>query len=266
MKLQIIKLGGSIVTHKKSNIPSLHEPHIAALAAELAMAYHADPTQCFIVLHGAGSLGHPQVREHDLLAKPLTSPRLLAASDVIQNMRQLTDAIARQLCRADVPALPLQTSSLFVQQAGILTLQNSLVIEQLIQVRAVPVFGGDLVMTDDGSFAVASADDISVLLAQHFKATRIVFATDVAGVYRAWPVEATDQPVITLDREGLSALVSTLVPTTYDVTGEMRGKLAKLLALSQGSVTICNGIEPGNLRQALANKPIGTTIILDKKK
>ena len=51
----ILKLGGSVITRKDSSIPKLDSSNLTRIAREISdSSYHK-----LIVVHGAGSFGHP---------------------------------------------------------------------------------------------------------------------------------------------------------------------------------------------------------------
>ena len=52
--LTLLKIGGSLITHKESDEPSLDTEQLTRIAAEIKNGMHQD----LILVHGAGSYGH----------------------------------------------------------------------------------------------------------------------------------------------------------------------------------------------------------------
>ena len=262
MKLWIVKLGGSIITKKKSGKPVIRRRVVSALCREIAQAYATDPTLHLLVLHGAGSLGHPLARKYKVANAPLDTQRLLGIGKIMTNMRRLTEMIATMLRQAGAPAIPLQTSSLVYGGDEGLHISGEMIVKKIIQARGIPVCGGDILFTSQGTSAIASADALAVLFAKHYQANHILFATDVAGVYQSFPPQAGEKPTASLSRQQLKQLLETTIsqPET-DLTGNMRGKLKALLLLEHTKVTVFKGVR-SSMKNALAGKSVGTTITL----
>ena len=56
----ILKLGGSVITRKDSSTPTLDSSNLTRIAREISnSSYHK-----LIVVHGAGSFGHPYAKEY----------------------------------------------------------------------------------------------------------------------------------------------------------------------------------------------------------
>ncbi len=262
MNLWILKLGGSIITDKQSGEPIIEEERIEKLCGEIAATLQQNQDLRLIILHGAGSLGHPQVKKYDLADKPLTKERLLGMGETMANMRLLTDKISKELRSKGVSALPFQTSSLLHVQGKepICTGINNLKI--VLEAGGVPVLGGDTVVTEDGRVVIASADMLAVLLSKEFKANRLLFASNVDGVYASFPPAEDEQPIKELSRQQVEDLanIDQQKTDTIDVTGEMQGKLKALLKIEATQVTIFNGTDPENLKAVLAGEGVGTVI------
>ncbi len=60
-RLLILKLGGSVVTHKDQDYKAHHE-NIERLSREIAEANQYP----LIIVHGGGSFGHPFAKKHDI--------------------------------------------------------------------------------------------------------------------------------------------------------------------------------------------------------
>lgn len=263
MELLIIKLGGSIITdkHRKNHI--IRRQLIRQLCTKIAIAAEKYPGGKYIILHGAGSLGHPLAHKYKLDNSPLTTDRLTGMSRVMMNMRRLTETIVEELRGCGLPALPLQTSSLSFKEKDALQIVGNPIVRALLKAGGIPVLGGDVLVTTDANSTIVSADDLAVSFAKSFNAQQILFATNVDGVYEHFPPAKNAKIIAKISRQTLIRLASLATTANEtDVTGTMAGKLQKLLPLHNVNVIIFNGTNPDNLELALANKPIGTVIEL----
>lgn len=236
---------------------------IRQLCKEIATAVQKYPAHRYIILHGAGSLGHPLAHKYKLNNHPLTTTRLVGMGEVIMNMRHLTETIVKELLSYGLPALPLQTSSLSFRGKDNLQIIGEPILQTLLKADGIPVLGGDVIVTADTRSTIVSADDLAVSFATIFNAQRILFATDVDGVYECFPPTENTEVIPKISRQKLTRLASSTTTTNkIDVTGAMIGKLQRLLHLHNINITIFNGTNPNNLRRALAGESIGTTIKL----
>jgi len=62
--LMVLKIGGSVLTDKKSRTPELREEKLMELGRSLRTLW----PKPLIIVHGAGAYGHPLAREYDLNA------------------------------------------------------------------------------------------------------------------------------------------------------------------------------------------------------
>lgn len=239
-----------------SRNPRIKKAIVQQIAKELKLFILRFPQTKIILLHGAGSFGHPIVYKHKLLEKPLAGAQLLGFSETVCSMRQLANLLTKIFLSNKLPVLPIQTSSL--------NLPDMQQIKQILNAGFIPLLGGDMGLAKKNQAIVVSADKLAVLLANKFHASTIFFATDVNGVFEKFSDKKDEQPLSFLSREKLKNILKKIdhQKHRYDVTGGMAGKLTTLLKLKRGSVVIFNGSKRGNLTKALMQKPIGTRIIL----
>ena len=251
----ILKLGGSIITKKNSNRPQIKKAVVWQIAKELKSFVRRFPKTEIILLHGAGSFGHPLVYKYKLLQKPLAGEQLFGFSETICSMRNMANLLTNIFHSAKLPVLPIQTSAI--------DLFNIRQLKQFLDAGFIPLLGGDMGFAKKNRAIVISADRLAVLFAKAFRNSRVIFATDVDGVFEKYPPKNNEQPLSVLSREKLKDIIKKMNgrKNHYDVTGEMAGKLKALLEIKKKEVIIFNGSKPGNLTRALMQKPIGTRII-----
>ncbi len=260
----ILKFGGSVITEKSSGRPRIREAAVQQLAKELKLFIQRSPKTRIILLHGAGSFGHPLVYQHKLLERPLTGSRLLGFAEIVCSMRHMANLLTDNFRAAKLPVLPLQTSAVLNEKNNAMVLFNLYHLKQILDAGFIPLLGGDMGLTQKKQAVVVSADRLAVLLAKAFPVSRIIFASDVDGVFDKFPPSGNTQPLPFLSRKNLRRLLKKMneQKSQYDTTGGMTGKLRTMLSLRGKEVIIFNGLRPGNLTKALAGKPIGTRLML----
>jgi len=260
----ILKLGGSIITEKMSNQPQIRERVIRQLAKELKLFIQRFPKTKIVLLHGAGSFGHPLVYRYKLLEKPLAGPQLLGFTKTICSMRHMANLLTAVFQSAELPVLPIQASAVLNEKNSAMGLSNIQQLKQILSAGFIPLLGGDMGLTKENQAIVVSADKLAVLLAKAFPVSRLIFATDVNGVFYEFPASDNAKPLPLLSRKETKSMLKKMNErkSRYDATGGMAGKLRTLLALEEREVIIFNGLKPGNLTKALMGKSIGTRLML----
>lgn len=256
----ILKLGGSIITDKRSGKPVVRTRLVKRLAREVAHNLHSP----LILLYGAGSFGHPLAHQYRLSERPLSVDTLVGMAKTTSAVRKLGGALADIFLEEGVPVVPLQTSSFVRQENGKLVITNYSLIEDILLYGGIPSFGGDVVIADRCRTAIASADVLASELVRHFHSRKLLFATDVNGVYERFPARDHEQPLKIISRKELQAMTASqaVKNTALDVTGAMAGKLRSLLPLRNCTVTIFNGLLPNVLARVLQDEILGTRITL----
>lgn len=258
----ILKFGGSILSEKKSGKPIVRTAHIRCLARILASYHRQSPHTPIVLLHGAGSFGHPIAHKYQFHHQDLTPERVRGMGLGIHAVRLLADSLNALLLSAGLPIVPFQTSAMVGLQRGRLVFFHPKALSDVLEYGGIPVFGGDVILDEHQKTAIASADQLAERVAQKLPRARILFASDVDGVYRRFPPKRGELPAARLTRKELRRMISTGSEqhTRVDVTGSMIGKLRSLLPLRQHRVVIFNGQKPSALRRALCGKPVGTTM------
>ena len=247
----VVKLGGSIITRKKE--PLRARPKIIdRLAREIAQAWQGGHRPV-IVLHGAGSFGHPGAERYGLTRPPRpSSPRSPRGGALTSyHVRTLHQRVLRGLLDGGLPAVSVPPFPIARNAQGTLQHFESEPFEQALDQGLVPVSFGDVVLDGDWGLSILSADTIARELARRLSAKRVLFVSDVAGVWRRDSVTGKPRVIehVTPDvLEGLSR--SGAGP---DVTGGIRGKVETMLEISRGGVPtgLISGLAHGLLVRAI---------------
>ena len=258
----VLKLGGSVITDKDAAEPALRPRELARLAAEIAALPEA--SRPAVVVHGAGSFGHPIVAQRRFLER-VPEPGALrdwAETQILQN--ELSVAVARALLEAGLPALPLQASALAVLRDGGLETFWAETLVGFVEQGLVPVLGGVPALDRAAGCAILSGDAIVAEAARAVGARLVVLGTDVPGVLEVEPSGRLGSRVVERIHRGNWDQVRRALSGSgsVDVTGGMAGKVASLLALARSGIQsrIVDARTPGLVTRALAGEDVGTLV------
>lgn len=262
-KLIIIKLGGSVVTKKDSKIPQVRNSVITRIAHEIKQL--SQEKYQFILVHGAGSFGHPIVKKYNLHLGMKTDEQKLAFSQTQQNMLKLNSIIMKHLLEANISATSFPPHNFVVQSAGKLNYLELGMIKKYLVNNQIPILFGDMVLDDKWGCSVLSGDTIVSYLAKKLKADQVIFLSDVDGISDSDPKKNPQAKLIPqITNKNLKQVLKGLTPTErVDVTGEMQGKILAIKRdLSKIPVYVINGLKDDTLSKAVRQNDIGTRLLL----
>ena len=256
--LLIIKIGGSVITDKESHTPKLRAEVVKRLTKEIASIYKERKYR-IILIHGAGSFGHPIVKKHNLQRGMQTMLQKLAYSQTLQNMIKLNNIVVQNLINLKVPVVSLPPHTFAVQNAGRLSKLNLKVIEMCLKNGQVPVLFGDAILDKKWGCSILSGDTIAPFLAKKLGAEKVIFVSDVDGVFTSDPKKDPRAKLIPLIdnltvKNLLKGAQSIQTDTKIDVTGEMYGKVMSIKRNLRGiQAFITNGLAKNSLKGVLQN-------------
>lgn len=248
--ITILKVGGSVITDKSADDGAAKLNEIERIASEIA-----DFNGKLIIVHGAGSFGHPQVKRFGLTGK------FDHAGSIITHMsvRELNTMFVKALNSAGVNALPVHPMACAISENSRIKSMFLEPIEEMLANGFVPVLHGDMVMDTELGTSVLSGDQIVPYLAIQMKASRIGIGSAEEGV-----LDNKNELIPQISNENFNEVKEYLGGSSNtDVTGGMLGKVLELLNLSEQSSSISyifNASNSGNISDFLKGKNIGTAI------
>ncbi len=219
----VLKLGGSVVTDKTGDC-AIDHARITAIASEIA----ARRAEAIVLIHGAGSCGHPEARRYRL-GEGITPGNTPGIYHTHTAVCRLNTAIVETLRAAGLEAVGLHPLDLGLAENGRLVAFETGHIEEMIRHGIVPVLHGDVVMDRSRGACIVSGDQLVLYLARRLKSSRVGLATDVPGVLKEGAV------IPAIDRTGIGAIAIGGSGNT-DVTGGMQGKITELLTLADDGI------------------------------
>lgn len=250
-----MKLGGSVVTDKAREA-SFQRGTAKRLVGEVARAQVP-----VVLLHGAGSFGHAIAARLGVGRGPVEGAAGRAAvSSVLASVGRLHAEVVSLADEAGLRPIGLPLHVLARSEGDQLVDLPVSRIERLLAEGHTPVLHGTLVRDEDLGWRVVSADEVLQNLAEELEPRLAVFATDVDGVFDRHP-EAPGATLLTsLSAADAQRVAAFEEGPGEDVTGRMRGKLLRALAVAEVCpVRILNGGVRGRLLDALRGKNVPCT-------
>ncbi len=243
--LVVVKLGGSMITVKDKpftpNIQVIEE--VSRQVSELLEEY------LFILVHGGGSYGHVVASEYRIAEGFFHPDQLIGLTKVKLRMNELTQLVLSSLASYNVPAVPVTPVSCLTCSSGRLEKFFTEPLRMMLDLGVVPLLPGDLAMDhSDRKFTIISGDSIAAHLATELNAIKLIYGTDVDGVFTGDPKHDSNASLIPrLNRSMLKSLKAS--STVSDVTGGIFRKIEEgFNAAERGiKVIIGNLTKPGAL-------------------
>lgn len=263
MKLQFLKLGGSLITDK--NAPrSARWDVIARLALEIRNVYKETGDWRLVLGHGSGSFGHVPAKKYSTLQGVNTPEDWRGFTEVWYEAALLNRIVMDALHEVGLPAVA------FPPSAGVFARDGQVANWEISGLRAaldaglIPVVFGDVIFDQIKGGTIFSTEDVFAYLAARLQPKRILLAGIEEGVFADFPANTQLIPEITLDYWEAAAVALGGSAAT-DVTGGMRSKVRSMLDLTQEmpglEISIFSGNQPGNVAAALRGESLGTRII-----
>jgi len=250
----LIKLGGSVITDKTQyrtfNVETIHR-----LCAEIKES-GADT----IVAHGAGSFGHVIAKEYSL-QNGFTDPKQVSAVARVQyDVRELNLMVINELLSAGIPAVSVPPGSCFMMDNGKLLLNDPDVLLSASELGIMPVMFGDVVFDKSKGFGICSGDQIIEVLCKLYDPEKVVFVSDVDGLFDKDPKTNPTAKLLTEVTSEILASVSS-ESDIADVTGGVRAKMEAMLRMSspERDCVLVNGTVNGRLCSLLKGDKVIST-------
>lgn len=245
----LVKLGGSVITRKRE-VEKLRPKVLARLARELADIHD----RRVVLLHGAGSFGHPGAKRFGLALPPAAgtsgTERVRGAAIVAAEVRRLHLAVLRELVHAGAAPFSVPMSTHARNRAGQLAYLDPSPVRDALDGGFLPVTFGDVVRDETWGSSILSADTIAVALVPPLGVKRVVFVSDVEGIFKGAP-----GPRRTVVREVTAETIAALRPPSGrpDVTGGIRGKATAMLAIAAAGADagLISGLSDGAVARAI---------------
>ena len=267
----IIKLGGSILTDK--NTPySMRNKVIDSLISQISDNYHTSNQPKLIIIHGAGSFGHPIANSFSIQngINQNIPNQTLGLTKTHQSVKKLNFKIVDSFLSRDIPVLSLTTSSVFFQGDSVLKFTGINQIDSLLDLGIIPILFGDILLHDSKNFSIISGDRVIYEICKSFsssnnpkyKIDKIIFCFDQDGIIIS-NTEKESKVIQNIKLKDLDLLSLKNFKESIDITGDIRGKLKEIKKICELGIPVqlINGQKPNLLTKALKNEKILSTLI-----
>jgi len=248
----IIKAGGSAITDKlRSYTPRIDVMEL--IAEQLTLIKDS-----IILVHGGGSFGHFPAKKYRLNEGYMFPEQIKGFSETKEKMEILNNIFIKIL-NQKVNAVPIQSSACIITKNKEIFKFFSEPISKIINLGAIPVLYGDTVFDEKIGFCILSGDRIIYELSRIFKPKKVIFGTDVDGIYNKDPKKYKDAELI----KNLSIKEFSIdITDVGDVTGGMEGKLEEIKRIVKLGieVDIINIVLKGRIIESLQKDFKGTRI------
>ncbi|RLI78999.1 hypothetical protein DRP05_05485 [Archaeoglobales archaeon] len=245
--MKILKIGGALISDKSKGVFSVAKPKVID---EICGAISLGTK--LILVHGAGSFGHPYVEKYKL--KEVEDLKGVVVTHMA--CKKLNEMICSSLLKHNALPFPIHPFSSFKIDENLVF--DADFVTKLINKGFIPVTHGDFVYNVKTSrFEVLSGDRIAIEFAQQLGIGRIGFATDVDGIY------LNNEVVEEIDRSNIKEILNKIDAATSksDVTGGMKGKILNLMKLRGTKAYVFRGTSK-NIRKFLNGEDVGTKIVV----
>lgn len=253
----LIKLGGSVITNKLKYM-TFNKHHVSRLCDEIKRS-----GKDVMIVHGAGSFGHVMAKEHRLQDGYIDDSQIPGIVKVSFDMRDLNSRMMDEIVNAGIDAVSIPTGSCFQMEDGEI-IGDTEIIRKYVELGIMPVMFGDVVLDRKKRFGICSGDKIIEFLTTLFNPERVIFVSDVDGLFTENPkINKNAELIETVDREVLER-ISTVSTEVVDVTGGVREKMESMLRMCtpERDCILLNGKVKDRLYSALTgNDFIGTRAI-----
>ena len=267
MNLQFLKLGGSLITDKRTARTPRKEV-IARLITEIESVRAANLDLKLLLGHGSGSYGHVPAKKYGTRQGVVSSEQWQGFAEVWYEAVTLNRIVMETLHASGLPAISFPASAGVTAKDGKVAVWNLAPLSAALEGGLLPVVFGDVVFDIARGGTILSTEDIFTHLARQLCPMRILLAGIDAGVWADFPACTQLIPEITPENwDTVAASLSGSAAT--DVTGGMQSKVRAMLDLAIAipglEISIFSGEQPGNLAAALQGESLGTRIISNRR-
>lgn len=242
--MKVLKIGGSFIT-KKSGYREPDQAHLAKAAKAVASIWK-NGLRDFVLVHGAGSYGHPLVIKHGINDGIDGDGKRIGYSDTHAACSELSLLFVKALIAEGVPAVSIPPAAIIRQKNKRIDDFREDVVNGYLSAGYLPVLYGDMVPDSALGGSVCSGDQIVAYFG--WKAEAMILATIMDGV-----LDDKGNVIPLVTSANFPEVSKHLRESEGDVTGAMAGKLRELLAFKTPSY-IVNAAHPDRIEALMAGR------------
>jgi len=251
----LLKFGGSVITNKQSMTPSINQSNLDKIG-NLINTKKYD----LIIVHGAGSFGHPIAKEFKLSEGIIDNKR---QENAVQTAREQLQELNNRFCQS---LIKINTETIipseFMETKGpkeIIKFPKD-AFDRTMNEGKVPVTFGDVTKDVIQGINILSGDVIMKKLAEIYRPRFTIFLMDLPGVLDNAPNDSESEIIPLVNSVKLDTLRNKIDMNNIDVTGGIIGKIESAREISKYSETWITNLD--SLERCLKGKPRGTQVVV----
>jgi isopentenyl phosphate kinase len=267
-ELTVLKLGGALITDK-SKPYSFREETLNNAAREIRECMDEGLIESLVLVQGVGSYGHPPVLEHKLYKGFQGPEQLLPLSWTQAKVGELRTLVVQACYDAGIPVCLMYPSSMMVAEKTHIVRAFLEPLKAFLSMGMVPLLGGDILVDSVMGFSVGSGDPMLSLIARELGAKRVIYASDVHGIYDSDPKVNPEAKLFdTINLSNLDEAIEKMGKAgVQDASGAMKGKVASIEPVTdlikQGlDVSIISMMDYGSLKALLKGDRSNSTHVI----
>ena len=253
----LLKFGGSLITKKNSDIPKINIANLKQIGKILNNKKYD-----LIVVHGAGSFGHPIAEKFKLINGLDESPE---QKNSIKEIRNQMKELNKILCEI-IESKGMKTKSIIPSEsmktrgAKHISQFPKEIFDQCLFEGNIPVTFGDATDDEIQGINILSGDVIMMELARIYKPTFSIFIMDYPGVMDGELNSKKSNLIPLVNSNMIDKFKQKMkINNTTDVTGGLIGKLECALQISRYIQWWITDLD--SLHMALLGNPTGSKVI-----
>jgi len=254
--LVLIKLGGSVITFKD-------RPLAANIDAIGGISHTLTKLKVpMIIVHGGGSFGHHWSVQYDMHTKP-DSYDARGVSVVHESMMALNQIIINSMIKEGLNPYGIEPS-VFTSGFHKPIADKIKQIHTMAKSKVLPVTFGDVVHVQGSKYSILSGDSIMMILARALRPSKVIFATNVDGIYKDMQTKELVGEIRVAGRKSIEISKA----SGADVTGGMQRKVTEAFKIASYGmdVLMVNGLVPDRIAEAAAGTLKVGTVVKGRKK
>ena len=253
----ILKFGGSLITDKKREIPTINQDNLKLIASILSKHSHQ-----FIIVHGAGSFGHPIAKKFDLANGLNNDPKQKKAiKETREQVLELNQILCNSLNKKNIQTKTIIPSKT-MKTNGPKSIERipTEIFDEGLKTGKIPVTFGDVTEDNLQGICILSGDVIMEELVKHYKPRMSIFVMDYPGVFDNDPTDKNSHIIPEVTFQTLKILKEkNRHKVTTDVTGGLIGKIECAIEMAKHSETWITNLN--HLDDFLNGKPRGSRVV-----
>jgi len=255
-ELVLIKLGGSVITFKDRPLAA-NTNAIDGISRTLARLQVP-----VIIVHGGGSFGHHWSVQYDMHTKP-DNYDAHGVSVVHESMMALNQIIVNSMLKERLNPYGV-APSVFTAGYHKPIAAKIKQIHTMAKSSVIPVTFGDVVNVQGSRYSILSGDAIMTILAKALRPSKVIFATNVDGIYKDMQSKELVGEIRVSGRKSIEFSKA----AGADVTGGMQRKVTEAFKIASNGmdVLMVNGLVPDRIAEAVAGTLKTGTVVKGRKK